>query len=393
MEIKNSISSQSEVLYGLHAVPGCAEYRPPGAEPYRVFLSEKTIKSMDSSFSGKPLYVGHVDDVNLNEADGWVIESFFLPCDGKTWCKFMAVSDRAKEAIRNGRKLSNAYIPKSFGGAGTWNGIDYQKEILSAEYEHLALVPDPRYAESVILTPAQFKDYVSKKELELSKVANSANEIPEDKGENMAFWKKTKVENSIDLESTMVDLPKSKTQADLKTIINEVDDYRLEMKLPKMANDEDEVEVGEGEAKKKMKVGEMKNAYCQMMSDKMEAEKKNDAASEEKMSPEEEKKKEMKANADAEKEERMAPELEKQAEMKGGDGVSGKDKAKNAEDAQKLEKEEAEKSKLKNEKEEKARKLFNELNNAHLVPLNEEKTPDLSFDRMARGLNRYGSNK
>lgn len=388
-QILNAVSTTPEIFYGLHFVPGVAEYRPPGADPYRVFLSEKTIKDMDPTFRGKPVYVRHAEgEEDLNESDGWVVESFFNPCDGKTWAKFIAVSDAAKERIRQGWKLSNAYTPTNEAGGGLWNGVEYLKEFKGATYDHLALVPYPRYAESVILTPEQFKEYCDKKNMELARVANSIDA----KGETMNFWKKEKVSNALDIENTMVDLPRSKSQSDLKTVINEADEYRLNMKLPQMANEEHHVEIGEGENKKKMTVGEMKNAFHKMCSEMEDMKKKNDA----------------------EAEERHASELEEHEAMHGGEGESAKDKAKNEDemhadmkekkmmDKKKagVENEEADEKKkeihadVKNEDEmKKKEKLFNELKHAHLTPFKDTAPePDLGSNRVARGKVRYGSN-
>lgn len=388
-QILNSISTTPEVFYGLHFVPGVAEYRPPGEEPHRVFLSEETIKNMDPTFRGKPVYVRHAEGKeDLEEADGWVVESFFNPCDGKTWAKFIAVSDSAKERIRHGWKLSNAYTPKSFGGGGLWNGVEYLKQVMDANYDHLAIVPDPRYAESIVLTPEQFKEYCDKKNMELARVANSSDA----KGDTMLFWKKEKVNNSLELESMMVELPKSKGQVDLKTVINEADEYRLKMALPQMANEEHHVEIGEGDNKKKMTVGELKNAFHKMCSE-MDEKKKNDA----------------------EAEERHAAELEKDEAMHGGEVESAKDKAKNEEDMhEKMKEMKAEKEGMKKNEEEMAKekkkengdeemkneeelkkkeKLFNELKHAHLTPFKDTApAPDLGATRVARGKARYGSN-
>ena len=92
--------------------------------------------------------------------------------------RFIVVSDAGHQAIASGWKLSNAYNIKQFAGGGRWHNVDYLKEVVDAEYEHLAIVPNPRYEESIILTPDQFKDYNSKKELELKRLANSKEEKP-----------------------------------------------------------------------------------------------------------------------------------------------------------------------------------------------------------------------
>lgn len=354
-----------EIYYGLHMVPGVAEYRDAGKDSYRIYIDENTCKSMDPGFSAKPVYVDHVDKVDLDKADGWVIESFYNQVDGKHWAKFVAVSDKAKEAIRMGYKLSNAYIPKDFGGGGLNHGVEYQKEITNAEYEHLAIVQVPRYEESVILTAEQFKQYCEKKEMDLAKVANS---VENEQGENTVnFFKKTKVENSLELEKTIVELPKSKVEVSVSALINEMDEYRLKMKEPNVAEDGFVVNMGDD---KQMSVKELKDCYNEFMGMKK--------MNEEKMAMEEEEKKKNETSAE---EEKKAPMEEKKKEMKGKDGSEDeKDKAKNEE-------EEMMKMKKANEL-----KFYNELANADKSPIREERTPDLSGDRIARGKSRYGSN-
>jgi hypothetical protein len=138
-----------------------------------------TLKQSDKSFAGKPVYVRHVDAVDLDklqeEAAGYVVESFFNPPDGAHWTKFIVVSDAGHEAVRMGWKLSNAYSPKTFAGGGKCHNVDYEKEVTCAEYEHLAIVPNPRYEESVIMTPDEFKAYNEKKITELELLKNSVD--------------------------------------------------------------------------------------------------------------------------------------------------------------------------------------------------------------------------
>ena len=92
---------------------------------------------------------------------------------------------------------------------------------MDGEYDHLALVPDPRYAESVILTPEQFKQYNFDKETQLKKLSNSKSETGVIEG-MFNFFKKTKIENS-DLESMSVKLPKSGREVELTKLINDMD--------------------------------------------------------------------------------------------------------------------------------------------------------------------------
>lgn len=245
--ILKNVKAFPEVFYGLHMEPGVAEYREPDAEPYRILINEDTVKQMDKTFPGKPVYVRHVNEVNLanlqQEADGYVSDSFYNKSDGKHWVKFIAISDKAKQAIKAGWKLSNAYVPKTFSNGGMWHGLDYQKEVTSGEYEHLALVENPRYEDSVIMTPEAFKKYNNDKELELKKLANSKDEKG-DKKMGLNFFKRAKVENSIDLEGLMVTLPTSKKDI----LVNElVAAYDKIENMHGYASPDHMVKVGENE--------------------------------------------------------------------------------------------------------------------------------------------------
>lgn len=370
--IKNA-KQKPQIYYGLHFCPGVAEYKEPGQEPYRIFINENTIRDMNPTFAGCPVYVQHVDEVDLGniqaEADGYVVESFYNAADGKTWCKFVAVSDRAHEAIRTGWKLSNAYFPKQLSAGGEWNGVEYAKEITQGEFEHLAIVPNPRYAESVIMTPDEFKLYNANKQIELLKIANS-NETQKEKKSMLKFFKKSTVENGADLEAMTVVLPKSKREITLSQLVNEKDEYELKMKEPQMANGEHHVEV----AGKKMTVNELvekHNAMCQEM-DEMKA-KKDDAGD----GDEAAEKKHDADDADAALEEKK----------KDDDG----DADMNSEEPKKNEEE-----KKKDEDDTKAKKNanFKKLKNAELDALkNVERSPfEMSEDKIARGKVRYGSN-
>jgi hypothetical protein len=251
-----------EVYYGLHMVEGVAEYAEAGKEPYRILVGEEVIKNMNPTFQGKPVYVDHVDGVDLeniqNEADGYVFESFYNKSDGKNWVKFIVVSDRGKEAIKMGWKLSNAYVPLSFCGGGQWHGVEYTKEVTGGEYEHLAIVRNPRYQESMILTPEQFKVHNGEKDIEIARLANSADKQTKEK-ETMKIkaYKVTKVENSLDLEGQSITLPKSKKEFLVTDIIEQFDAIQ---NMHGYANGDHLVKVGEEE----MSVNDLVKKHIEM---------------------------------------------------------------------------------------------------------------------------------
>lgn len=248
-------NSKGKVYYGLHFCAGVAEYRPPNKEMFRVFLNEDTCRKMDETFPGCPVFVEHVDavsksiDLTRKEADGFVVESFFNKADGKHWTKFIVCSERGEKAIADGWKLSNCYVLKNATQGGEWNGVPYDQQILDASYEHLAIVKEPRYQESIILTPEQFKAYNEKKDLELSRLANTKEGAP-----MFEIFKRAKVENSKDYAETFVKLPKSKREVSIETLVNEADEAETKKGEPKIANAAMIVEI---DAEKKMTVAEL----------------------------------------------------------------------------------------------------------------------------------------
>lgn len=206
MNIFNILTNAKEepkVFYAKHITPGVCAY-----ENETILIGEETLKEMDKTFAGKPVYVGH-QKVNLDnlqqEADGYVSESFYLPEDGSHWLKFIAVSDKAQEAIKKGYKVSNGYIPEGRGVGGEWHNVPYQWEVTSGKYTHLALVDDPRYEEAVIMTPEEFKKYKETKKAQLEQLQNSKTK----QGVNKMQWKlfaKKEVTNSDDISNVMVEL-------------------------------------------------------------------------------------------------------------------------------------------------------------------------------------------
>lgn len=221
----NKINNASEFpkrYFGLHMSEGTALYQISPEETFMILVKEDTIRKMDASFEGKPVYVQHVDKVdvaNVEKADGYVVKSFYNKADGQHWVEFIVVTDAAHEAIKNGWVLSNSYVYTKTSDSGRWQGMDYDKEILEASYEHLAIVPDPRYKQSIVMTPEDFKSYNENKELELKQLSNSMQGAKP----MLRFFKKQKVDNAADLDGMMVRLPITGREVELSVIINEAD--------------------------------------------------------------------------------------------------------------------------------------------------------------------------
>lgn len=349
-------------------VEGLAEYREEGKAPMRLLINENTIKKMDPTFTGLPVYVHHVDQVDYKniqeEADGFVVRSFFNKSDGKHWVEFITVTDEARDAIVVKKwKLSNAYIPKAQVGGGQYHGMDYNAEVVDAEYEHLAIVPNPRYAESIILTPEEFKAYNNSKEAELTRLVNSKEESKT----MFKFFKTvvTKVENSSDLESMSVTLPKSKVDKTITQLINEADE-RLTNAYH--CNGDEMVKVGD----KHMSVNELTGKFIEM----------SEQGSKENASDEEAKKKALE----------LAAHEEEEIESAKNEDDEAMENAVEEEEKKKKEADEKAKNELKEAEEKKKNALdnFNKIKNAQ-KNAKPPVTVELSSDKVARGISKYGS--
>lgn len=283
-ETKITNEQQSKVYFGLHMMPGVAEYEGADGEGYRIFLNEATIKRMDPTFQGRPVYVQHqnapIED--LNKVDGWVVRSFFNEADGRHWAEFMVVTEKGHEAIKKGFRLSNAYHPTYLpNSGGLWNGVEYREEVSEAAYDHLALVKNPRYDESIILDGPAFKEYNERKRSEMKMLSNS-KKGDGDMGVKTLFFKKSPVENDLasELEKYSVVLPKSKLTVTVAEAIEKADilenmhGYANSDHMVKV-NDDEEMSVGDLVNKCNSQAEELKkNAE---KADKVEPEEKNEA--------------------------------------------------------------------------------------------------------------------
>ena len=373
---------KGKVYYGLHFTPGVAEYAGEGGvKANRIYINNNTAKEMDKTFAGCPVFVDHKDDITANDfsnADGYVVESFFNKSDGCHWAKFVVTSEAGEEAIKvNGWKLSNAYYQTGSRAGDVWHGVQYDAEVVSADYEHLAIVSNPRYKESVILTPEEFKAYNLENDNKLLKLANSSekkiNKKPKEKKGMLNFFKRERVENSDSLENTIVVLPKSEMEISIAQLVKNADEVELNKDKAKIANGESLVTV-DG---KQLTVNELKESYKNLMEDKKD----NEEDEDKKENDEEDKKEDKKDNEEDEDKK---------------ENEEDEDKKEN-EDEDKEENEDDEEKHMENEDEDKKESKKNSFNHDKLlgadkVSNEQNQTIVLTSDKVALGKARYGSN-
>ena len=310
----HNAKEEPKVFYCKHITPGVCAYADE-----TILIGEETLKEMDKTFAGKPIYVNH-QKVNLEnlqqEADGYVAESFYLPEDGSHWAKIIIVSDKGHEAIRKGWKVSNAYVPDEFGVGGEWHNLPYNREVMKAHYTHLALVDNPRYEEAQVLTPEDFKQYKEEKRAQLKSLENSK----QTKGEGKMFnlFKKTAVTD--DLSKVMVELSNG-SAVSIGEMVNSVEEKIKAEEEKKSAKKNALSDVLEGVVKvngEEMTVKDLVKEYeskCNKCNEDEEDKEKKDEG--EDKEEEKKSKKNLKKNADTEdKEEKKDADEEKDKEEK-----------------------------------------------------------------------------
>ena len=371
-----------ERYYARHIKEGLVHYLENGKDVLYLVKND-ALKKMNESFDGKPVYVRHVDRVDMDnlreQADGYVVKSFYNEFDGAWWTEMLVVSDKGHEAIKKGWAVSNCYSPTEYGAGGSYHDIDYQKEIKNGEYEHLAIVPNPRYEESVIMTPEEFKEFNEGKKQEIEKLKNSKeNEMltQEDMEAVVA-----KVMNSLSepialavknaMEAKAEEDKKNAADEDRRNLINSIGELSAKA----------EGEFAEGLDEKVRSIVEMASKLGNS-EDKEEA-KENECGEPKKDNEAEEKKEEEKENASEEKAEEKDSEKSEEAK----DNSADEDKKEDA-----CGKNEGGEEEKKEEKKENSKGFFSMLKNA------KAKSQDGSaVDTMARGLalgkQRYGSTK
>lgn len=287
-------------FYAKHMQPGLARY-----ENETLLVDIEAMKKMMPTGVGKPVYVLH-QDVNLDtlkeDAHGFISGSFYNDLDGWFWFEFLAIDDIAHQAISNGWKVSNAYVPTGWGEKGTWHNCDYDREVLTGEYTHLAIVPDPRYEGACILSQDDFKMYQAAQREHLNELQNSKS--PNSEGKKlMKFWKNKKEEATAADPDAFMEIKNDKgetVQVTVQQMIDAVTNANKNSDDDKKEEKENQKVMVNGE---EMPLSELMNKYCDMVN-KLNSDEKKNAEDDEDKDKDEKKNAEADDKKDDEKEEK-----------------------------------------------------------------------------------------
>ena len=318
-------------FFALHICEGVANYPELGK---LILIREEALRRMDPTFSGRVVkfdgphfQVGDSKEMDRAEnkgalGDGVVVKSFPNESDGRHWLEFLVWDKDALSAIEQGIGVSNAYLMGAMAPGGEYHALPYDEEVMDGVYDHLLITDSPRYEESKILTPEEFKKYNEERKAKLALVTNSK----ESKMFKL-FERKEVADGFGNLEGKEVLLPLSKKSVLIVNVLNAVDKQMdNESKGEQYADNAHKVKLNANEV---CTVGDLVGKHNTMMSEmermKNELEEWEKAAggetAENEMTPEEKKKaEEDKAAKNAKEEE------EKEKEKKDRENSVAKNK-------------------------------------------------------------------
>ena len=163
-KIKQKITASNAIYLedsnGQEGRPFKARFLQAGLVKYDFgvcLLKKETIDKFIDTFSGKPVIIDHKDYIKPEDRKGTIEKIWFNPEDGWYWCSGMLTDEQAIELVEKGYNVSCQYANTDF-SVNTedklHNGNPYDKEILDGNFEHLAIVENPRYEDAFIAVNA-----------------------------------------------------------------------------------------------------------------------------------------------------------------------------------------------------------------------------------------------
>jgi hypothetical protein len=313
-----------------------------------ILVTKESLQNMAPTIQGVPVVIEHpeekitTENIDRLRVVGRVADMHYDDSSETWYAHFVIEDDEAVKLLQQGYGVSTAWIGQKYASGGTFNNCPYDKEVIEAKYEHLAIVKNPRYEMAFNPIFCNSKDRHNNDNID--------NIINVEKKESISMIGKL-FKKIIQKEEVMVNSNEEYTvevdgkELPLKEAIEQI---KLNAKEEAKCN---EVDV-DGE---KMSVNELVDAYKNLKKASLEKE-------------EEDKKRENEAEEEKKKEEEAK---------------------KNAEN-------EEEETKKEEEKEEKAKKnsRFNELDELHKNGKAIDQVEFLSVhERVELGKSKYGSKK
>lgn len=292
-----------------------------------ILVPQNALEAMSATAFGIPVTIEHpgqpIDSESLKEIKvvGRVAKFDYESNSDLWFADFVVDDDEAVKLLQSGWGVSTAWYANDYTNGGTYNNVPYDRELVSAKYEHLAIVRNPRYEMAV--DPV----FMNSKETDTRQPTDDISTITVNSHSNTLggikmfakIWRTIREEVKANENEELV-LELEHGQVPLSQIVEELKASRAaktqeaapeEEKMPmkKVLQNEDEVEV-DG---KKMRVQDLVAEYmeskknAEMMCEKDPKESGMDEEEEKENKYNEEDEEEEKENEEDEEEEKLKP--------------------------------------------------------------------------------------
>lgn len=162
---------------------GLASYKAQGGK--MILVRKEALDKFADSMVGCPVIIEHADVTDDNVKDlavGYVSRVWFNEGDGWYYCEGVVQGDDVETLINEKNwSVSCGYIvTEKDERGGIYHDIEYDEEVLNGDFEHLAIVPNPRYREAnIVLNSSERKDMLNI--FNRKKIRNSEREETMDK--------------------------------------------------------------------------------------------------------------------------------------------------------------------------------------------------------------------
>lgn len=162
---------------------GLASYKSQGGK--MILVRKEALDKFANSMVGCPVIIQHADVTDENVKDlavGYVSRVWFNEADGWYYCEGVVQGEDVETLINEKNwSVSCGYIvTEKDEKGGIYHDIEYDEEVLNGDFEHLAIVPNPRYREAnIVLNSSERKDMLGI--FNRKKIRNSEKEETMDK--------------------------------------------------------------------------------------------------------------------------------------------------------------------------------------------------------------------
>lgn len=249
-------------------------------------VTKEALDKFVQSFVACPVIVKHkkLTKENVNDERVGVVNSvWFEPNDAWFYCDGVIYDNDAIRKIENGWSVSCTYdMTESTGESGEWHNIHFDDELLNGVFQHLAIVPNPRYEDATIIFNSKDREDDMLFKLFSGKKIQNSNE--EEKMDKNALKNKL-MEHINKAVKGKGDIDGQSEEEWYKELKEMLDKLAYSESEAQKSNSDDEEDKGDKEEDK----GDLKENKCKNNADDDKGEEKKDANDDKEEEDEEEK--------------------------------------------------------------------------------------------------------